>query len=513
MGQTPTFSDHFAGRAAPGANGRAVPGGRPDHFREKAERASLKKASPRPAPKVESPKVERPPEEAPRTDAFAGTRPQVRQDPFAQQASPKRQGLFARRAPTVAASAVAAAEAAKPAPVAAKPPAPKAAPVVEAKKAPLQVVASRKPFSGLATEPVEVKYQDLKREEARRAQMGRSSSLVLVSGSAAEAAEIEAPPKPAPKPEPVERPPAAAVAPAAAVLTPAKPRAGGGGGGGAATAPRERRFTQDDLVGIVFGVAVIALLLLWMLRPKEGASDSSGLFAAQFAPNEPVATTQAAVTPAPLVDPFGDAPVDLRPTGPIAEQLPEPSADVSAPAADTNVSVAQAAPAPAPPVTAAPPVAPPAAVTATPAPAASAPAKASAVPPVAVGDHTMKAWFCTSSSGMTKASKAKLEKEMETFKAAFAGKELVVRGYADTRGSTAFNAALGGERANVVADFLRTNGLNVVDARGIGELDGLDDNQNCANQRRVDVFVKGGPGETPSRMCAPEPSVRELVCG
>jgi outer membrane protein OmpA-like peptidoglycan-associated protein len=239
-----------------------------------------------------------------------------------------------------------------------------------------------------------------------------------------------------------------------------------------------------------------------MMRPKEGASDSNGLFGAQLATNEPVATTQAAPAPAPLVDPFGDAPVNLKPTGPIVEALPEP-----------NVSVAQVDPAPAAPVVAAPPVTPPAAVTATPVPAAPAPAKASAVPPVAIADRTMNAWFCTSSSGMTKASQAKLEKEMETFKAAFVGKELIVRGYADTRGSTAFNTALGGERANVVADFLRTNGLNVVDARGIGELDGLDDNQNCSNQRRVDVFVKGGPGETPSRMCAPEPSVKELVCG
>mgnify|MGYP000620827604 FL=1 len=125
----------------------------------------------------------------------------------------------------------------------------------------------------------------------------------------------------------------------------------------------------------------------------------------------------------------------------------------------------------------------------------------------------MNAWFCTKSSGMTKASQAALEKEMATFKAAFAGKELVVLGYADTRGTSVYNSALAGERANVVADFLRTNGLTVVDARGIGELDGLDDNQNCANQRRVDVFIKGGPGETPSRACAPEPDVQELACG
>ena len=513
MGQTPTFGDHFAGRAAPGANGRAVPGGRPDHFRDKAERASIRKTAPYAAkPPAEKPKLETPREEAPRTDAFAVAKPQVKQDPFAQQPSPKGRGLFAKREAVPVAPVDVKREApvagAKAAPVAAKP-------APEAKSA-LQVVASRKPFASLDGEPVEVKYQDLKREEARRRQVAHTSSLVLVTGSAAEAAEVEAPPKPAPKPEPkpeIADKPAlrASVPPPVSKVPSPKPRAGaGGGGGGAATAVRDRRFTQDDLVGILLGAAVIALLLLWMLRPKEGASDGSGLFGAQFATNEPVATTQsAAPAPAPLVDPFGDAPVDLKPTGPIVEALPEP-----------NVSVAQADPVPAappvvetPPVVAAPPVTPPAVAKATPVPAAPAPAKASAVPPVAVADRTMNAWFCTSSSGMTKASKSKLEKEMETFKAAFAGKELVVRGYADTRGSTAFNAALGGERANVVADFLRTNGLSVVDARGIGELDGLDDNQNCSNQRRVDVFVKGGPGEAPSRMCVPEPSVKELVCG
>ena len=497
MGQTPTFGDHFAGRAAPGANGRAVPGGRPDHFKDKADRAGGRKTAPR---------MEKVQDEGRKPDAFAGTRPEARQDPFAQQASAKRQGLFAKRdpvavapvevnvAPVVADAPPERIAPAKVAPV-------MAAPVGDTKKAPLQVVASKQPFATLASEPVEVKYQDLKREDAeRRSRMAKSSSLVLVTGSAVEAAEVEAPPKPAPKPEIAEKPPAAAkVAPTAAAPAP-KPRSGGGGGGGggAVAEPRERRFTQDDLVGVLFGVAVIALLLLWMMRPKEGASDSNGLFGAQFANNEPVATTQAAPAPAPLVDPFCDAPVDLKPTGPIVEALPEP-----------NVAVAQADPAPAAPVV----TAPPAAVTAAPVPAAPAPAKASAAPPVAMADRTMNAWFCTKSSGMTKASQAKLEKEMEAFKAAFAGKELVVRGYADTRGSTAFNAALGGERANVVADFLRTNGLNVVDARGIGELDGLDDNQNCSNQRRVDVFVKGGPGEAPSRMCAPEPSVKELVCG
>ncbi|RYG32039.1 MAG: hypothetical protein EON93_11930, partial [Burkholderiales bacterium] len=195
MGQTPTFGDHFAGRAAPGANGRAVPGGRPDHFKEKAERASLRKSalgaeSPKPGKPVMEPKVERPPEEAPKADAFAGVKPQVRQDPFALQSSAqkpavqkpaaKRQGLFAKRDPIVAAAVAAPTLAVKPRVEAPKALVAKAAPVTQTKKTPLQVVVSRKSFAALQTEPVEVKYQDLKREEVRRAQMGRSSSLVLV---------------------------------------------------------------------------------------------------------------------------------------------------------------------------------------------------------------------------------------------------------------------------------------------------------------------------------------------
>lgn len=467
MGQTPSFSDPFARRAAPEANGVAVPGGRPDRFKLKAERVVAKKSAPA---EIEDRKAGRP------KDAFATQKAGARQDPFARQPPQVRAGALAG-----------------PATVAAPQP-----PKVEPARTGLHVVASQPAFASLPVEPLEVKYQDVKREEAaRRTRMGRSSSLVLVTGSAAEAAEVEAPP--APKPATEDRPPpgaAAAPTPPPLVIPPTKARSGGGGGGGAAAPPRERSFTQDDFVGIVFGLAVIALLLLWLMRPKEGGQEDTELFGAQFAANEPVTTATApAPPPAPLVDPFGNAPVDLRPTGPI----PAPAAE------DSNVNVAEAPPPPAPPAQAAvPPVAA--------APAPSAPAKA-AVPPVAVADRRVNAWFCTKSSGMTKASQTALEKEMATFKAAFAGKELVVRGYADTRGTNVYNAALSGERANVVADFLRANGLTVVDSRGVGELDGLDDNQNCANQRRVDVFIKGGPGETPSRACAPEPDVEALACG
>lgn len=468
MGQTPTFSDHFARRAAPGTKAVAMPGGRPDRFKEKAERAGDKKSGPA--------KLEQPKADGAKSDAFAAPKRSSgnRQDPFARQQPQTRTAGFV------------------------KPAAPPPKPEPEVKRTGLRVVASQPAFASLDKEPVEVKYQDAKREEARRMRMGKSSSLVLVTGSAAEAAEVEAPQAP---PATTDKTPPAAPAPAPAAATvpplleiPApKARSGGGGGGGSGgggsviAPPRERSFTQDDLVGIVFGAAVLALLLMWLMRGKEEGAIDNRLVGTQFAATEPVAAV--APPPAPLVDPFGDVAVDLRPTGPI----PESAVD------DPNVAVAEAAPPPAP-------------VTVAPAVAAPVPAKA-AVPPVAVADRTMHAWFCTSSSGMTTASQATLAKEMATFKAAFAGRELVVRGYADTRGTSVFNAALGGERANVVADFLRTNGLTVVDARGIGELDGLDDNQNCANQRRVDVYVKGGPGETPSRTCAPEPEVEELVCG
>ena len=289
MGQTPSFSDPFARRAAPEANGVAVPGGRPDRFKLKAERVVAKKSAPA---EIEDRKAGRP------KDAFATQKAGARQDPFARQPPQVRAGALAG-----------------PATVAAPQP-----PKVEPARTGLHVVASQPAFASLPVEPLEVKYQDVKREEAaRRTRMGRSSSLVLVTGSAAEAAEVEAPP--APKPATEDRPPpgaAAAPTPPPLVIPPTKARSGGGGGGGAAAPPRERSFTQDDFVGIVFGLAVIALLLLWLMRPKEGGQEDTELFGAQFAANEPVTTATApAPPPAPLVDPFGNAPVDLRPTGPI----------------------------------------------------------------------------------------------------------------------------------------------------------------------------------------------------
>jgi outer membrane protein OmpA-like peptidoglycan-associated protein len=338
-------------------------------------------------------------------------------------------------------------------------------------------------------------------KSAKSGTAARSSSLVLVSGggavAAAEAAEAsDAPPAEKP-PEPA--PVAAEPAPAVAAAEPAKGGGGGGrDGGGGGGPPRRlqamsnRGFMQDDIFGVVFGIAVIAFLLLWFMRGKgEETAESGALFAAQSAPVQRLAVSPTPLVPAPLppADPFGQGPVDLTPQGPIPEALPPPP------------EVADAEPTPVAPTPASP------------APAAAAPAPATVESTLPLAERKMHAWFCTASSRLTKASRTELNGELDKFANLFAGKELVVRGYADTRGSTEYNSALSGTRASVVADFLRTKGLTVVDAEGVGELDGLDDNQNCANQRRVDVWVKGGPAEAPSRACAPEPDVESLVCG
>jgi outer membrane protein OmpA-like peptidoglycan-associated protein len=427
MGQTPTFNDRFAPRGAATKDG---PGR--DRFAAQAGRAGV-------------------------VDHFGNVKSAIRGDAFAG-------GGRAVKAASVDRFGTKPVRAESPAPfeaVVAAPPPPK--------RAALHVVASQPEVA--ANEPIEVKFQDLKREEAWRRKAARTSSLVLVSGAATAAdvidAPLPAPPAPAPKAEAPPPPPLLAE------KTP-PPRAGGGGGGGGAGSdepPRERGFNQDDFVGVMLGAAVVALLLLWLLR--GGQQEDNQIVGVQSAMNEPIALPAAAPTPAPLPppDPFGDRAVDLTPKGPIPEAAP-----------DTSKAVAEAAPAP-------------------------------AVAPAPVGDRAMHAWFCTAGSKLTVASRKALEGELEQFAAAFAGKELIVRGYADTRGTSVYNSALGSQRATVVADFLRTKGLNVVDAAGVGELDGLDDNQNCSNQRRVDVFMKGGPGEAPSRACAPEPEVEDLVCG
>ena len=371
----------------------------------------------------------------------------------------------------------------EPAPVELSSPAP------EVRRAPLHVVPTAATVDAVS-----------KPKPAKTAGAARSSSLVLVSGAGAvAAAEAADAPEAAPAEKPAEAAPASPAAPAAAAAEPAakaqkakRGRGGGGAGDGGgsggtrspARAVAHRGFNQDDMFGVLFGIAVLAFLLMWFMRGKTEEAEDGTLFAAQSAPVQRLAVSPTPPLPAPLppADPFGQGPVDLKPQGPVLEALPPPAES------------AEVAPATPPPAVAAKP----------------APAVESALP---LAERKMHAWFCTASSRLTKTARTDLGGELDKFAQVFAGKELVVRGYADTRGSLESNTELGGNRANVVADFLRTKGLTVVDVQGVGELDGLDDNQNCANQRRVDVWVKGGPAETPSRACAPQPDVEALVCG
>lgn len=476
MGNTPSFNDRFARRSAPGGIGFGVA---PDHFRKSAppppSDAFRPIATPKPPKRAKQEKLEFA-VTAERSTPKSLTAPPAR-DPFA------RAPLHPPKVRTQAAPA-AAGDFYNPF---GRPPAAPAEPApapTESPRAPLHVVPSA---------PAEV-------VAAKPRPAGRSSSLVLVSGaSAISAAEtLEAPPPPRVEKSP---PPPGHMVPIAPVM---RRRSGGGGPGGAppggGTVKPRRGFNQDDLFGIIFGIAVIAFLIMWLMRTRtedvSGVTNEEGLVGVQSAAN--LAPPPQA---APLTDPFGNAPVDLRPTGPIPEPLPEPEANVASapPAAAPATPPAEATVAP--PVAAAPPVVTPA-----------SPPQAAAAPAASISDRKMNGWFCTASSKLTTASRAALEAELVTFADVFAGKELVVRGYADTRGSTEFNALLAGERAKVVADFLRTKGLRVAEYTGIGELDGLDDNQNCPNQRRVDVWVKGGPAAAPSRACAPEPEAAQLVC-
>lgn len=340
----------------------------------------------------------------------------------------------------------------------------------------------------------------------------RSSSMVLVAaGGVAAASGVDTLEKPAPVETPPPQPKAETPAPPATPDEP--PRAGGGGGGGdgsgsggsggPAASARKRGLDQDDIVGIVLGLVILALLILWLLRGKEGGED--------LATDDPLASTQFAATdtgpPAPftpLVDPFGDQPVDLTPKGPVPEAAPAPAEESAAEPDGTEMAQLESAPPPAPAPTR--PAAPPAAA-APPPVAAARPTPA----PVALPAITSHAWFCTGSAQLTDAARADLLASIADFRP-HAGEPLVVHAFADTRGTSVFNLALSGARARVVADFLRANGLTVSEFEGLGELDGLADGRNCANQRRADIFFKAGSDYRPSAACVAPEEKSAAIC-
>ena len=151
MGQTPSFNDRFNRQGTPAKTGPSgghdrfagtgAPAGKVDHFGKSGGGAKGDAFASGRAAKA-----------AP-VDKFGGKAATVRTDGFA--------------GPAAAA-------------VIAPPPAP---PPV--KKTELRVVAKRPEpeVIAAAAEPLEVRYQDLKREEAWRRKAAKSSSLVLVSGA------------------------------------------------------------------------------------------------------------------------------------------------------------------------------------------------------------------------------------------------------------------------------------------------------------------------------------------
>jgi outer membrane protein OmpA-like peptidoglycan-associated protein len=229
---------------------------------------------------------------------------------------------------------------------------------------------------------------------------------------------------------------------------------GGSGGGGIKppTAQIDRAFNQDDLVSILIVLALLLLFGMFLIRGNGAPSQPQQLASVQSAAVEPAKSEPVGPPP----DPYGDKP---------------------------RVFV--------------------------PAPVAPAPAPA----PACTAGHTMRAWFCTNEAQLTDKAKVALAQELKDWNACFQDRELVVAGYADTRGSPEYNAWLGGERAKTIADYLRSQGIKVAALTPVGELDGLADNENCSNQRRVDIMFKGEEAEPPSRSCAPPADFAELVCG
>jgi outer membrane protein OmpA-like peptidoglycan-associated protein len=343
------------------------------------------------------------------------------------------------------------------------PPAPPRRTWTLANGAALQVVASQP-----ETAEVKIAERDEKRIERRAA---KSSSFVLVSSSTV----VEAP-----APAAVDGGQGELAIPKLARPKPnAKPkRSGGGGGGGSgggdgggAAAPRDRLFNQDDLAGVLVVLAVLLLIGLYLVNLFRGNGATAvadeeivGVQSASAAPVEPAG---------PLPDPYGNQAIDLTPESPLP---PEPAAVAAAP----------------------PPASEPAA----------APAAAAAPSSLDVRVH---AYFCTDRSELTPASAEALDKEIAAWGDRIAGKNLVVAGYADTRGEAVYNTWLGGERAKAVVNYLTAKGFRAT-ALAVGELPDLADNENCANQRRVDVRLADAPEETPSRSCAPPPELAALAC-
>lgn len=272
--------------------------------------------------------------------------------------------------------------------------------------------------------------------------------------------------------------PAAAAAPP---VIPLPSKRGGGGGGSPPKPPANPAGVEKEKVidrDLLVGGALSSLLLLFFGWNLFGGT--KGHVAAAPSP-EPV--LKVASAPKPDAFPSGE-PVELRPQTPLPSASPMEEASAQAPpvAPTPEVKVAQAPPAKLPPV------------------AGSACDRVKMV----------KAYFCTASSELSPDMRSVLEKQLTDWKACLGGSALVVRGYADTRGQSAYNTALSTARADTLRDLLKSHDVKVAEAEGEGELPGLADNQNCPNQRRVDISI--GDAQ-PSAECARPKDAPALSCG
>jgi len=90
---------------------------------------------------------------------------------------------------------------------------------------------------------------------------------------------------------------------------------------------------------------------------------------------------------------------------------------------------------------------------------------------------------------------AQLNSFAEKVKAGMTLEKLTIVGHTDSKGSDAYNDALGLRRANSVANYLKAKGVtaNSVDIKGMGEKQPVDTNDTetgRANNRRVEITIE-----------------------
>jgi len=99
----------------------------------------------------------------------------------------------------------------------------------------------------------------------------------------------------------------------------------------------------------------------------------------------------------------------------------------------------------------------------------------------------MEVHFNFDSYKLVESEKEKLIKEIEGLKKEGFFK-VKITGYADITGRTRHNLWLSRKRAEVVADFFKKNGFEIIEVKGLGELD--KDDVFCLNRKVVLVFER-----------------------